>query len=378
MHAYTFGIEEEFFLVNARSRRLPSRVPARFIDRCRRNLGDCISHEMLQSQIEISSPVFRTIDESLETLRDLRAGIARLAQSSGLALMAAGTHPLTAWHSQRATQAPRYEGLVDDFQIIGQRNLVCGLHVHVEVPAGVDRVQLMNRLMPWLPLCLALSTSSPFWNRRRTGLLSYRQAAYDEWPRTGIPDAFDSEADYAQFAQLLVDAGAMTDAGMLWWGIRPATRFPTLELRIADACTHVEDSVAIATLFRCLVRAHALDPQLGARRTTATRRIIDENRWRAKRHGMDAAFIDEDQRRVIAARRCLERLLSRLDDDMAALDCRQLPEMIGRIVRRGTSACQQLRIYRAQREAGASRTDALRTVVDWLIAATSPGHAPSN
>lgn len=373
-HAYTFGIEEEFFLANARSRRLPSLLPARFIDRCRRTLGDCISHEMLQSQIEISSPIFSTIDEALSTLLELRAGIAGLARQSGLALMASGTHPLSAWYSQTATEAPRYEGLVDDFQIIGRRNLVCGLHVHVEVPAGVDRVRLMNRLMPWLPLFLALSTSSPFWNRRRTGLLSYRQAAYDEWPRTGIPDTFADEADYARFVELLVDTGAMTDAGMLWWGIRPALRFPTLELRIADACTHVEDSVAIATLFRCLVRAHVRDPAPGMHATTATRRIIDENRWRAKRYGIDAEFIDEERRITIPARRWLDDLLTYMQDDIAALRCDDLRSMIDRIYQRGTSAGQQLRVYRERRDAGASRTDALRTVVDWLVAATSPGH----
>jgi carboxylate-amine ligase len=375
---YTFGIEEEFFLVGARTRTLPSRLPKRFVEACRRRLGDCIGHEMLQTQVEISSPVFSAVDEALACLRGLRQGLAQLAVESRLSLVSAGTHPMSAWYRQRATVTSRYTGLVDDFQIVGRRNLVCGLHVHVAVPGGIDRVQLMNRIMPWLPLFLALSTSSPFWNRRRTGLLSYRQAAYDEWPRTGIPDAFDNEADYAGFVQRLVDAGAMKDAGMLWWAIRPALRFPTLELRIADACTHVEDSVAIASLFRCLVRAHVRDTSLGTGSSTHTRRLIDENRWRAKRYGMAAEFIDEMTGAAVPARQLLVTLCDSLAEDIDALNCGSLRRQLERIVERGSSAEQQLNIYRQRRDAGDSRVDALRAVVDWLIAATVPGApAPS-
>lgn len=367
---FTFGIEEEFFLVNARTHTLPSRLPSRFVDNCRKVLGDGISHEMLQSQVEISSPIFHDDDEALAYLAGLRGQLADLADRSRLALLAAGTHPLSPWYRQQATDMPRYKGLVDDFQIIGRRNLVCGLHVHVEVPEGVDRVKLMNRLLPWLPLLLALSTSSPFWNRRDTGLLSYRQAAYDEWPRTGIPDRFDDEADYADFVARLVEAGSIRDAGMLWWAIRPALRFPTLELRIADACTHVGDSVAIANLFRCLVRAHVRDPSMGLTATTHTRRIVDENRWRAKRHGIEAEFIDEASRASTPARTLLHDLCTRLDEDIDALGCRSLLPLLGDLLERGSSAAQQLQRYRERRASGASHIDALGAVVDWLVDTT--------
>ena len=182
-----------------------ARVPALLLKSCRKRYGDLVGRELLQSQIEISSPVFDSCAQARAEMTRLRRGVAEIAASLDLRLVASGTHPLAAWHEQVHTANPRYERLIDDFQIVGRRNLLCGLHVHVAVPAGVDRVDVMNRAVRWLPLFLALSTSSPFWNRQRTGLLSYRQAAYDEWPRTGIPDLYADEAEYRRF---IAPAGA--------------------------------------------------------------------------------------------------------------------------------------------------------------------------
>jgi glutamate---cysteine ligase / carboxylate-amine ligase len=230
----------------------------------------------------------------------------------------------------------------------------------------------MNRLMPWLPLFLALSTSSPFWDRHETGMLSYRQAAYDEWPRTGIPDFFADENQYKAFVDLLVRNGAMNDAGSLWWAIRPALRFPTLELRIADCCTRLEDTLAIAALFRCLVRAHVRLPELGSKRSALTRRVIDENRWRAKRHGIEAQFIDESGGAPKAFTVVIDELRALVADDAQALGCEDGLRHLGTIVARGTSAHEQLAIYREHCANGASSAQALQHVVDWLIAATLP------
>ena len=370
--AFTFGIEEEFFLVDPATRQTVNHGTTALIAACRERVGDCVDAEMLAPQLEICSPVFEDTHAALACMRRLRRDIAATAAAHGIALLAAGTHPLSAWQRQRTTRLPRYQQLETDFQLVGRRNLVCGMHVHVGIPPRHDRVALMNRLMPWLPLFLALSTSSPFWGRRRTGLMSYRQAAYDEFPRTGIPDFFVDQADYDAFVATLVDAGALEDASKLWWAIRPSLKFPTLELRIADSCTHVEDAVAIAALSRCLVRAHVRLPRLGARHGTATRRVIDENRWRAKRHGVDAEFIVEGERGTVPVRTLLARLRETLAPDIDALDCAAMLRQLDTILERGTSAQQQLAIHDAARAQGLGPLDALHGIVDWLLAASVP------
>lgn len=367
---YAFGLEEEFFLSRADTGALAIDVARLLLDEARRELGDCVTAEMLQSQIEIASPVFNHVEEARNTMGRLRRALGEVAGRIGLTIVSAGTHPLGIWQEQLVVDELRYEQLMADFRIVGHRNLVCGLHVHVSVPSCVDRVEVMNRLMRWLPLLLALSTSSPFWNCRITGLLSYRQALYDEWPRSGIPDFFENETDYAAFAQRMARVGAIRDSRDLWWAIRPALRYPTLELRIADSCTDVRDSVAIAALFRCLVAATVRHPRFGARQTTHTRRIIDENRWRAKRDGIHAQFIAEASTAVRSVAQVLDDALTFVADEAYVLQCVQAVQSLRGILERGTSAHRQLRIYNERRAAGLSRTDALRQVLAWLETAT--------
>lgn len=369
---YSFGIEEEFFLVRPETRQLAAQVPARLLKRARAELGESIESELLQAQIEIASPVQCDMAQARRQLGQLRRGLSELAGEHGLALLAAGTHPLGLWREQVETDKPRYRRLVEDFQIVARRSLVCGLHVHVQLPDDVDRVQAMNRIMPWLPLFLALSASSPFWDRLRTGLMSYRQAMYDEWPRTGIPDFFADEAAYDAFAAVLVRAGAIADASSLWWAIRPSPNYPTVELRIADACTRLDDSLAIAALYRCLMRHLAMRPAQAPPYDAALRRVIDENRWRAKRFGLQAQFLDQ-QGRTEPALEQLQRLRELCAEDARALDCVEALQALDAIVERGNSAQAQLACYREQRERGASRSAALRGVVDWLLQTTVSG-----
>jgi len=368
---YSFGIEEEFFLVRPHSRLLATQVPGRLLKRARAELGESIESELLQAQIEIATPVQCDMAQAQRQLSELRRGLSSLAHDHGLALLAAGTHPLGQWREQSHTDKPRYRRLVEDFQIVARRSQVCGLHVHVQLPDDVDRVQAMNRAMPWLPLLLALSTSSPFWDRFDTGLMSYRQAMYDEWPRTGIPDFFENQADYDAFAAVLVRAGAIGDASSLWWAIRPSPNFPTVELRIADACTRVEDSVAIAALYRCLMRHIAMRPADAPPCNASTRRIIDENRWRAKRFGLQASFLDA-QGNTEPAIEQLRRLRALCHEDAQALDCVDALKTLDAIVERGSSAHTQLQVYREHRQHGASRANALKHVVDWLLDTTVP------
>jgi carboxylate-amine ligase len=368
---WTFGIEEEFFLIDPATRALAETVPRQFLRACRRKLGDRVKEEMQQAQVEAATPVLASSASAREALLELRSEIAGVARDYDMQLLAAGTHPTALWSEQSATDESRYDRLIEDFQIVGRRNLVCGLHVHVAVPEQVDRVALMNRLMPWTPLFLALSTASPFWNGRNTGLMSYRQALYDEWPRSGIPDAFDDEVQYADFVDLLTTCGAIEDGSFLWWAIRPSSKFPTLELRIADSCTRVEDSLALAAAFRCLVRAHVRNPELGAYRTPVTRRVVDENRWRAKRYGTQASFIDEQGRCLVGLPQMLSRLGTIIARDAAALGCEPEIRHLGTIARLGTSADVQLALYRRERECMATREAALSKVVDWLAGATT-------
>lgn len=369
---YSFGLEEEFFVCSADTGDLASSGAGLLLESAREHLGTCVTSEMLQSQIEITSPVFTQVDEADLVLRSLRRRLGDISSTLGLSLVAAGTHPSGTWREQLITDQSRYERLLTDFRIVGHRNLVCGLHVHVAIPPGVDRIDVMNRAMRWLPLFLSLTTSSPFWSGQVTGLLSYRQTLYDEWPRSGIPDFFDSEADYHAFTDRMESAGALRDAGQLWWAIRPAARFPTLELRIADACTHVEDSLAIASLYRCLIATLVEYPEIGRHRTSHTRRIIDENRWRAKRDGIDAQFIAEASSDVVCVRRVLSDLLERLAPTIQRFQCADALLPLQDILDSGTSAHEQLRIYNDRRAAGDGEQEALRAVLKWLAHSTTP------
>jgi glutamate---cysteine ligase / carboxylate-amine ligase len=367
---YSFGIEEEYFLCDAQTRQLAGEVPAHLLAGAHERLGDAVTTELLQSQIEVASPIFGHATQALATMRRFRRELGELATEHGLRLMAASTHPLGDWGVQHVTGRPRYEKLLADFRILGQRNVICGMHVHVGIPDGVDRVQLMNRALPFLPLFLALSCSSPFWHRRITGLQSYRQSLYDEWPRSGVPDYFEDEADYAAFAQLLADVDAAPDASYLWWAIRPALRYPTLELRISDICTQLSEGVALASLYRCLLAALVERPHLAAPRTSHTRRVVDENRWRAKRDGVKARFIDEQARTTVGVAETLDRLREALAPEIARFDCAAQIDELAVVAKSGSSSNAQLVVYNEARSAGAGRRAALCAVVDWLVTTT--------
>jgi carboxylate-amine ligase len=296
----------------------------------------------------------------------LRYSLAEIVESLGLRLIASGTHPLGIWDEQLVVDEECHAQLAADLRVVAQRSLVCGLQVHVALPSATDRVDLMNRLLRWLPLFLALSTSSPFWKGRFTGLLSYRQALYDERPGSGVPDFFHDEADYAAFTERMQRAGAIRDTSQISWAISPAADVAMLELRIADACTHVEDSLAIAALFRCLVAAAIRHPSMGSGRTTHTRRIIDENRWRAKRDGINAQFIAQDSDEALSVAQTLERTLALVADVAADLECCRALEHLSDTLCDGTSAHRQLRIYQESCAHGTDHATALRRVVAWL------------
>jgi glutamate---cysteine ligase / carboxylate-amine ligase len=368
--AFTIGVEEEYFVTNPKTRNTLRRMPPKMMARSVEILGDRVTHEMLQSQIEVATGVCSTVAQAREELTRLRRGVVEAAAEHGLAIVAAGTHPLAAWSEQRQTDKPRYDLLMDDLRMIGRRNLVCGLHVHLELPDPERRVEVMGRMAPFLPYLLALSTSSPFWNKQRTGLMGYRLAHYDELPRTGLPPLLRDGREYTTYIETLTQAGIIPDASYIWWMIRPSKRFPTLELRVADSCTYLDDAIAIAALYRCLGRALWRQPDLHAQWTGITALIVDENKWRAQRYGIDEGFVDERERRLIPFRDAFATLLGLVAEDIAHFGCEAEIELARRILTRGTSAHRQLSLYNEARQRGLGRMAALRGVVDWLIATT--------
>ena len=228
-----------------------------------------------------------------EELRHLRQTVAKIAAEHGLAILAAGTHPTADWGKSQQSEGERYDAVMDDLQMIGQRNMLCGLHVHVELPDPDDRVDVMTRMLPYLPLFIALGTSSPFWRSRPTGLKGYRLAAYDELPRTGVPELFRSKEEFDAYVSALVKAGVMEDSSYVWWSMRPSLKHPTLELRAPDCPTLVDDSIAIAALCRSLARRLTRNPELNRDINAVTRAIVVENKWRAQRYGVHGTFVGE-------------------------------------------------------------------------------------
>ncbi len=367
---FTFGIEEEYFIVEARSKRMALRSRPKFITECKDALGGIVDAEMLQSQIEIATPVLDDMGEALRELHQARTTIGTIGARHGLSIAAAGTYPLATWDEQHVTPKRRYTEIREELQIVGRRNVLCGLHVHVAPPENTSRVDLMNRAMPFLPLFLALSTSSPFWQKQRTGMKGYRLAAYDELPRTGLPAIFRNEGDYHLLVNLLVNSGAIANESHIWWAIRPSSRFPTLELRIADSCTYVVDAVCIAAMFRCLIRALWRNPTLNADLVPMHRLVIDENRWRAQRFGIHGSLIDLNKGVLRDIPDVVEEFLTLIDEDAEALNCRKEVEHARRILERGTSADLQLDIYANARDKGVTKQKAVQAVVEWLATAT--------
>jgi carboxylate-amine ligase len=372
-HPYTFGLEEEYFLVRRNSRRL-RRMPGRFFDECRAAVGDGrFGHELLQTQVEVQTAVHHDTGAARRDLFHLRATVGRVARRHGLAILASGTHPRESWRRQRSTDKPHYDRVMAQLQLPGRRNLLCGLHVHVQPADAGARIDLMRRAQPFLPLLLAFSTSSPFWMGQPTGLMGYRQTAYQEIPRTGLPPLFADQAGYDRYLKRLVQSGAIENAGFLWWALRPSLNFPTLELRATDCCTSAEDALAIAQLYRCLIRHLERRPRLHAGIDAGVQAIVAENLWRAQRYGFDAGLIDLSSNRLVPVREMFRNLQQVLADDVAALGVAAEFEHLWRILQTGTSAHRQLAIYRERRSQGRPRSEALQAVVDWLAQASVPG-----
>jgi carboxylate-amine ligase len=371
---YRFGIEEEYFLSDALNRSAVSNVSPKFIAAVRAEYPAEVQREMLQCQLEVATPPCRDMDEARGALMKLRRGLSDIAGEHGLLLMASGTHPSAAWLRQRVTAAARYDRIMRDLQMLGSRNQVCGLHVHVEVPDEDRRISIMGRILPHLPLLLALSTSSPFWQGHRTGLMGYRLAAYRELPRTGLPEAFESAAEYRRYLDVMMRARAIENSGFVWWAIRPSRLHPTLELRVADSCTRLDDAIGIAALYRSLVRRLDREPALNAGLGAASRAIATENLWRAQRYGIHAGFVDEVSAAMQPVAEVLDETIALVEPDARELGCWLEVLSLREILTRGASADAQLAVFEEARARLRSAEQALGVVVDWLASETRTDH----
>jgi carboxylate-amine ligase len=367
---YSIGMEEEYFVFDARTRRAVRRIDKRFLSRAHKALGDRVKTEMLQSQIEVVTPPCDSVKEVRAHLVEYRRTLGQAAGEHKLRLAAMGTFPLAFWPEQTVTPKERYGAIMDDLQMIGYRNMLCGTHVHVEVPDVSSRINLIMRLTPYLPLLLALSTSSPFWQGQLTGLVGYRLAAYDELPRTGLPELFRTNEDYNEYVAALVGAKIIPDGSYIWWSLRPSTAYPTIELRVADSCTRLDDAVAIAALFRCLVRALDRNRDINAGFDRVGHAITQENKWHAQRHGIAATFVDPFARTPMSAESWLGQIRAFIADDIAAFDCAAEIARLDRILAAGTSGDRQIDIFTRAKTAGKRRLTALKEAIDWVAAET--------
>ena len=364
---WSFGIEEEFFLADGASGRAPDESAADRFHEVAAARVELASHEVLKGQIEVQSQPGTSHDAAHDILAGLRRELSVIAAESGLQVFAAGSHPLAEEREQSTTQKERYQQLDRDFGIIASRSMACALHVHVSVPDPGRRVDLMNRVLPFLPLFYALSTGSPFWQGRDTRLKGFRLAAYSQWPRMGLPELFRDDAEYERFVARLVDSGVMPDASFVWWLIRPSTKYPTLELRICDSCTRVEDAVAIAALYRSLLRAVHRRPELNVGTGPFEHAVCAENVWQAQQAGTAARFVDAATGARVPVRDALDAALALCAEDAAALGCAEWVERTRNILERGSSADRQIAAFKA----AGSGAEAFAAVVAALSAETA-------
>ena len=361
---FTIGIEEEFQIIDPQTRELRSRVNE-ILEEGRMLLGEQVKPEMHQSMIEVGTGICRDVKEARQDVIKLRRAIAELAHRKGLAIVAASTHPISHWADQQITENERYYQMIEELQHSARALLIFGMHVHVGIKDREAAMAVMNAARYFLPHIYALSTSSPFWIGRNTGMKSYRYEVFKQFPRTGIPEYFNSVGEFDNFVNLLIKTGCIDNGKKIWWDVRPHHLYPTLEFRICDIPTKVEETITIAALFQAVTaKVYKLYRQnMGFR--LYRRALIEENKWRAARYGLDGKLIDFGKREEVPLRSLIQELLEFVDDVVDELGCREEINYVNTILENGTSADRQLRVYQ--------ETGDLRAVVDLLMKETLEG-----
>src|ERR1700736_5485110 len=363
-HTYTVGIEEEFAIVDPQTRELRSHIQE-ILEGGKVLLKEQIKPEMHQSVVELGTEICGSIANARDHVVELRSKLAELAGERGLKIASVGTHPFSHWRDQLITEGERYEQILRDMQTLARANLIFGLHVHVVIPNREAAIHVMNQARYFLPHVYALSVNSPFWVGRDTGLKGYRLKVFERFPRTGIPDAFESLSEYEDFCKLLVKTGCIDNPKKIWWDIRLHPFFDTLEVRVCDAQSRVDDTLAIAALIQALISKL---PKLLRQNVTFRiyrRRLLDENRWRASRYGIDGKLIDFGKEGETETRSLIQEFIEFVADEVAELGSRREMNHIERILHEGTGADRQLAVW--------ERTHDMKAVVDHIVAETYEG-----
>jgi carboxylate-amine ligase len=358
-HRFTVGVEEEFQIVDPQTWELRSHV-SELVASSAASLGEQIKPELHQSIVEVGTKICQNVPELSDEIFRIRRELTAAAERVGLAVAAAGTHPFSHWKDQILSPGVRYDSIVEELQQLARSLLIFGLHVHVAVPDRTAAIDLMNAARYFLPHLLALSTSSPFWMGRDTGLKSYRTTIFRRFPRTGVPDHFGSWGEYESFINLLIELHSIDDARKIWWDVRPHPTFGTLEFRVCDVPTRPEVAVMLGALTQAIVvKLYRLyEKNLGFR--LYRRALIEENKWRAARWGLDGKLIDFGKRAEVPMRDLALELLEFVDDVLDELESREAVEYVHTVLREGTSADRQLAVYR---DTGDLK-DVVRYVVD--------------
>jgi len=354
----TIGIEEEYQLVDPESRQLTSYVQE-FLEEGRLVLEDQIKPELMQSQIEVGSRICHSVAEARDEVVRLRRAVAEVAAGHGLLLAAASTHPFSSWKTQEISEGERYTKHIEQLAELARRMLIFGMHVHVGIADRDLLIDVMDQARYFLPHILALSTSSPFWHGRETGLKSYRSIVFENLPRTGLPPDFGSWSEYESFVDILLDTESIDEPTKIWWDMRPHPRFPTLEFRVADICTRVDETVCIAALLQAIVAKLILLRERNQSWRRYRHHLIAENKWRAVRYGIEGRLIDFGRRQAVPIAELIEELLDWVDDVVDDLGSRHEVEYARTILAGGTSADRQLAVWR--------ETGSLEAVVDQVV-----------
>jgi glutamate---cysteine ligase / carboxylate-amine ligase len=340
----TVGVEEEYQIVDAKGELKPhiTTLMAEHGDA----LGDHVRPEMIQSVVEAGTGICETVEQAREEIMALRTNVAGVLAQSGLRLACAGTHPFSKWQEQLITDRDRYKMLEDEMQDVVRSILIFGLHVHVAIPDRDRGSEIMNEARYFLPHLLALSTSSPFWSGRDTGLKSYRSVVWSRFPRTGIPPDFSSYDEYENYLEMLVKTGCIDDGKKIWWDLRSHPYFPTLEFRCCDQTTRIDETMCMVALIQaiCAKLMRLRERNLGYRKYMPA--LVAENKWRAMRYGIDGLLIDFGKQAEVPMRQLALELLDFVDDVVDELGSRKDVQYLHTILAEGTSADRQLRAYK--------------------------------
>ena len=366
-HVFTLGIEEEFQIIDPETRELRSHIQ-QILEGGKVVLKEQIKPEMHQSVVELGTEICGDARVARQQVVNLRSELAKLAARHGLKIASAGTHPFSHWMDQLITMDERYATIVKDMQQIARANLIFGLHVHVGIPDREEGIDIMNQARYFLPHLYALSVNSPFWLGQNTGLKAYRQMIFERFPRTGIPDAFESLSEYEDYLKLLVSTNCIDNAKKIWWDVRLHPFFNTIEFRICDAQSRVDDTIALAALMQAIVFKLQKLRRHNVTFRSYPRRLIDENRWRASRYGLDGKLIDFGRRCEMDERDLLHEMLEFVSTEVEELGNQREIGHIERIIREGTGADRQLMVW--------ERTQDMKAVVDQIVAETNEGLKP--